>query len=576
MNEPKTKTESYQNFGGINEKASLYLTNDNDCLSLLNLDFSKPGALTSMPGSALFIGTAVLGRISGLYEFTRLSGSSHIIFSANSIVYQTDGVTTSAIRIGVTPDALFDFVTFVDTLFMTNGYEFLKYDETSVTKFSAPGGASMNIALGVAAAGLSGAFQYGYGYLTTSGYYTGVGTRATLAVAGTQAIMSGFTYPSDYGITAGVMYRTSQGGADLFFLSLFALNTATFIDSGTTALGALPESDSAFFTLAPRYLELFQNSLFMIGSTQYPSTAFYSELGQPETILPDSNFEVRTNDGDILTGGKFYGPALYLTKQNSFAKVVGTDTTNFTLVDISDQYGCLSNRTLVVYNDILLFLDRKGIVRYNGTTPEIISTKIENTFLSMNIDAALGNANAVHFKYRNQIWWGIPTNGSTLNNTIIVYDYLTDGWTVREGFFPSSVGFIKSTFPRQTIFYGGYSGTVHYVSASLFADNSQGMTYAMQSKFYNVFGTSNTAQYRKLYIDTDPVVGATIPLTVNFRVNEQDDIVLTRQTYFDQFQTILDFGIPAKSISVEFITSGASYPIRINGFTIEARLQRKT
>lgn len=570
----KIKRESYENFGGINEKASLYLTADNECLSLLNLDFQKPGSLSSIPGSNYYIGTTYIGRITGLYEYVRLSGASHVIFTANSIAYQTDGVTTSPFRLGLTADALFDFVTFVDTLFMTNGYEFIKYNDLSAQKFSSPDGSTLTTGLGVAAAGLSGTFQYAYGYLTTSGYYSGVGPAATLAVAGTQAILSGFTFPADYGVTAAVIYRTSPGGQDLFNIGFLALGGQTFVDSGAT-LGLLPAPDSVFFTLAPRYLEIFQNSLFMIGSTQFPSSAFYSELGQPETILADSNFEVRTNDGDILTGGKYYGSALYLFKKNSFSRVVGNDTTNFALLDVSDQYGSLSNRAVVVYNDIMLFLDRKGICRYNGATPEIISTRIESTFLSMNIDAAIDNACAIHFKYRNQIWWGIPTNGSTINNTIIIYDYLSESWTVREGFLPSSMAFLKSSFPRQTAFYGGYSGSIHYVSASLFSDNGQGITYAMQSKFYNMGGPSVTMQYRRLFIDTDPIVGITVPLTVNFRVNEQDTIVKTMQTYFDQFQTRLEFGIPAKSLSIELVTSGSSTPIRINGFTLEARLQRK-
>lgn len=571
----KIKNESYQNFGGVNEKASKYLTVDNDVLSLLNLDFQKPGSFSSVPGSAFYLGTTYVGKITGLDEYIRLSGASHVIFTSDTIAYQTDGVSTTPFRLGLTPNAIWDFVTFVDILFMANGSDFIKYNDTAAFKFSSPDGSTLNAGLGVAAAGLSGTFNYAYGYLTTSGYYSGVGSVATLAVAGTQAILSGFTYPGDYGITAAVIYRGSPGGSDLFRLGFLSLNGATFVDSGTTALSNFPSPDSSFFTLAPRYLELFQNSLFLIGSSQFPSTAFFSELGQPENIQPESNFEVRTNDGDYLTGGKFYGSGLYLFKQNTFSKVVGNDTTNFVLLDVSNEYGCISNRAIIVYHDIMLFLDKKGICRYNGATPEIISNKIEDTFLSMNIDAAIGNACAIHDKFRNQVKWAIPTNGSTFNNTMIVYDYITDGWTVKEGYFPSAMAYLKSYFPRQTEFYGGYSGSVHYVSASLFSNNGHGITYAMKSKFHSIFGPSITGQYRRLFIDTDPIVGITVPLTINFRINEQDDVVLTRETFFDQFQTRIEFGIPAKSLSIELITSGSSFPVRINGYTLEARLQRR-
>lgn len=82
-------------------------------------------------------------------------------------------------------------------------------------------------------------------------------------------------------------------------------------------------------------------------------------------------------------------------------------------------------------------------------------------------------------------------------------------------------------------------------------------------------------QYRRLFIDTDPIVGQTVNMTINFRINEQSAIVYTQNIFLDQPQTRLDFGIPAKSMSLEFIVSGSSFPFKLNGFTVEARLQRR-
>lgn len=575
----KVKTESYSNFGGINQKTSFYITGENDCLDILNYAFTKPGALTQVPGSALYIGATVQGRITGLYEYEKLSGFSQVIFTANTNAYFTTGGPVFPFRIGLTPNALADFVTFVDTLFVANGAQFFTWDGTITRNFSAPpgglGGLPLNAGLGVAAAGLSGTFQYTYGYLTTTGYFTDTAPHTTLAVAGTQAILSGFTYPADYGITAAAVYRTSPGGQDAFFLAFQPLGGATFIDSGATALSGFPEPDTFFFTLAPRYLELYQNSLFMIGFSSSPSSAWYSEVGQPETILPDSEFEVRTNDGDELRGGRVYNGSLYLFKERSFSKVIGNDTTNFTLLDVSDQYGTLSNNTIIVYENIMLWLDRKGIARFDGATPEIISNKIEDTFLRMNVDAARLNAVGVHNRLRNELWFGVPLDGATFNSHTVIYDYIAEAWSVQKGFQPSAMAMIKSNFPRTAAFYGSYSGSIHYTSASLFNHNGNGITYLLQSKFYNVGGPSTTMQYRRLFVDHDPVVGFTVPMQVNFRVNEQSAIAATALIYLNDYQSRIDFGIPAKSLSIELITSGASFPVRVNGFTVEGRLQRK-
>lgn len=574
--DPKIKQENYSNFGGINQKASSYITPNNDVLNLQNYAFSFPGALNNMPGSAQYVPGGVAGPVTGIYEYSKLEGASYLVFTANTNAYYTDGVNIFAWRIDLQNGVYPDFTTFIDFLFMTDGRSFIKWDGSQASQFSAPDGApgmTFDYGLTGVASGFTGNYLYAYGYLTDTGYYTNVNNFVTVAINGTAAILTGFTYPVDYGISAAVIYRSSRDGVAVFEIGTMPFGGQTFIDAGLT-LGNLAQSQSVFFTLAPRFLSIYQNSLFLIGSSMFPSTVFFSDLGVPESIQPTYNFEVRTNNGDFLTGGKFYHNSLYLFKRYSFYRLDGTDPTNFQLYDTSDQYGCLSERAIVVYQDYMLFLDRKGIALYNGAQPEIISQKIEPIFLTMNEDAAINQACAFHNRLRNEIWWGIPTNGSTINNTIIVFDYISNAWTVRNGIFPSSMGYFYGDFDQETVFYGSYTGTISYCSASLFNDAGVGMTYVMQSKFFNMGGPSSTMQYRRLFVDTDPI-GTTVMMTINFRKDEQPDIVLTRTIQLDMYQTRIDFGIPAKSLSVEFIVSGSSFPVKLNGFTVEARLQRR-
>lgn len=578
-NIPKTKQENYSNFGGINQKASLYLTNNNDCLNLQNVAFTFPGALNSMPGSAQYVTSTVAGDITGIYEYARSNGASYLVFIANTNAYYTDGINVFAWYVGLQNDVITSFTTFVDFMFMTDGKSFVKWDGMNAALFSAPDGMSgFNVGLQIfATIPLSGTFIYSAGYITDTGYLTNITNSGFQAInsSGFITILQGLTVPQGYGITGIAIYRSSPGGQDLFLLTTLPISATFYYDTGSITLSNIPQSPSNFFTLAPRYVELYQNSLFMIGSSQFPSDIFFSDLGQPESIQPTYNFEVNTNNGDFLTGGKFYHNSLYLFKRYSMYRLIGTDPTNFILYDVSDQYGCLSNRSIVVYDDNMLFLDRKGIAYYNGITPQIISQKVEQTFLTLNEEAAIDQACAVHNRLRNEIWWGIPTNGSTLNNTIIIYDYITNAWSVRNGIMPSSMAVAYGTFDKETVYYGSYSGSINYCSASLFNDSGNSMTFIIQSKFFNMGGPSSTMQYRRLFIDTDPIVGQTVNMTINFRINEQSAIVYTQNIFLDQPQTRLDFGIPAKSMSLEFIVSGSSFPFKLNGFTVEARLQRR-
>ena len=84
----------------------------------------------------------------------------------------------------------------------------------------------------------------------------------------------------------------------------------------------------------------------------------------------------------------------------------------------------MSNRAIAEYDNNLVFLDEKGVVMYNGANWQIISQPVESTFRRMNLSAALEKAVAIHYNLWNQIWFGIPVDGSTVNNLTVVYDYL--------------------------------------------------------------------------------------------------------------------------------------------------------
>ena len=72
MSNPKLKSENYQNFGGINSKASPYLTSPIEFLDIINFDFQTPGSLCERWGSTQYIGQTFAGKISSLTEYVKL------------------------------------------------------------------------------------------------------------------------------------------------------------------------------------------------------------------------------------------------------------------------------------------------------------------------------------------------------------------------------------------------------------------------------------------------------------------------------------------------------------------------
>ncbi len=331
-----------------------------------------------------------------------------------------------------------------------------------------------------------------------------------------------------------------------------------------------------FNPVAPRYLENYQNRMFQSGFSLQPSYLYFSETAEPSAVNIDSFIDVRTNDGDRVTTLKAYNSKLMIFKKNSFHELAGDTPDNFNLRQVSDEYGCLSNRATAVYNDTLLFLDRKGVCVYNGANVNAISTKIQPLFEAMNVDAAIDQATMVHDKTRNQILLGVPISGSLTNNVTIVWDYIADAWTKYEGYNPKVFSIMQGRLGTRTAFYGSYSGIVAYFGASFVGDNGSGYTCLARTRFLAQYGQSIETQYRRLYLNVDPIVSATVPIGIQFQSNYGTSFVAGFTMYANPFQSRIDFGIPAKSLAFQSNYFASTLGVKWHGWVLESRYQRAT
>lgn len=576
----KVKEESYANLGGINSKVSPYVNGPTEFRDLVNVNFTTPGALTKRSGTSFYLGATVAGRIASIYEFERLNGASYLIATANTNAYTFNPSGYTAFKTGLLNGGIFDFVTFVDRVFMANGQDFFKFDGTNTTNYGLPAPPAFGlttVAGGSLAAGVTTTFYFSYGYLNDAGNYGPGASAMAITVSGTATDNTvrfyGLTALSGYGISALAFYRSTPGGNSPVGTTLGAVASTTFDDPGYP-LGTFDVPVATYFTLIPKYLEIYNNQLFMAGFSGFLSLAAWSDIGDPETVQPENNAEFRTNDGDKITGLKSYGGALVVTKERSTHIVTGDDPENFLLKEVSDQYGCLSNRAMVVWESKLWFLDSVGIVEFDGANISIISDKIEPLFQTMNVSAARETAAAIHYRDMNEVWFAIPVEGSTKNNCVVVYDYNANAWTTYRGVDISSLAMMKGALSAKSPFFGGYTGSVGFYGASLTADLGQGISCVVDSRYLAQTGQSTQRMYRRFYINIDSVAGVTQPITINFRQDYGSSIVLTRTMYQAPFQSRIDYGISAKSLQAEIGHFSASLPFRLYGFTFESRFLR--
>ena len=624
---PEMKSETYQLMGGINSKVSLYTNGPTQFRDISNLNFVYTNALSKRPGTTLFGGitlpaTSGFPAITTGYEFQKLNGASYLVVTANGALNQmhaTFVLTPTAFNgygsVPVKAGALFSFTTFVDRLFGCEGTDFYRLSpitgiSTVLNSFlySIPDGSSQS-SIGVTGLasgfppGLSGTFVYGFSYINDRGFIGPPCAGITVSLNGSQAVqftlgyMASFLLPY-YGVTAIQLYRSEVDGVVLTETSVFPVSftgaTSTFFDVGSTLTNVAAIASNDFYMpnlggtfifsqglgvtpqppFIPRFLETFNNQLFMAGFSTAPSTFWWSEIGEPEGVQAEFSDEVRTNDGDVISGMKSYFGSLIISKRKSLHILTGTDPNNFTLQELTDQYGCVSHRSMVPWNNVLWFLDSKGIMEFNGANIQCVSTPIEPIFKNMNIGAAYDNACGIHVKRFNELWWSIPANGSTINNQIVVYDYVANAWTHYDGIQAQCLFNAFAGFPNLTPFAGGYTGGTVYFDPTLTSDNDQGITCSFDSIFFALRGQTTQNLYRRFYLNVDPVLGFTQPITVNFKTDFGATVQLTQTMYQSPFQSRVDFGLSSRSIQASVYHYSASLPLKINGFTFESRYLR--
>jgi hypothetical protein len=203
----------------------------------------------------------------------------------------------------------------------------------------------------------------------------------------------------------------------------------------------------------------------------------------------------------------------------------------------------------------------------------------------MNKTKAYRRACAMHLQERNEVWFSIPIDGSDINNITLVYDYLVDGWTTFRGnkFKATALGTLYTgssngyafLSPVKNYYFGSIGASMYVFGTSFKNDDGTGITTSFTTRYHNELGKSETAQFRRLYLDYGGYSGPSLVFGLKFYANySTQTISLTRSMSITNFEDRIDFGIPAKSLSIQVAHGSTFGDLVINGYTVEFRYQR--
>ncbi len=628
----KIKDENYNNLKGINVKISTYVTGEGEVLDIRNYTFVRPGSFSSRPGVEKYYtlarSTYTMAPTSNI-EYVKNSGASFKLFDSGETLYVQGNtpVDRSLLNPWYSPFTLagvglpLDNITQNDYLFYCNGRAFHRFDGTFAVEWNVTdtplfvNSASVTFSTSlIPVNGVTAVIQSGSHYFALGGHRNTVSLSTVMMgsnyqIPDTGAVITktlgatinakgrwllyGFLKNTfaEYGVSTPIVNYagpssivspnfviTPQGSTALSFgLTTFGGVTQSFVEWDHFTLGVAYDVQRAL-NIYPKYLETYNNMLFMgnfpgvtvatpFGYEPKPSTVYFSEVGLPEHVDPANFFEVRTGNGDKISGMSVFQDSLIIFKEGSVHELVGTSPDSLTLRDVTLEYGCLSGRGIATFENLLWFIDRKGIVQYDGANIKVVSDDIEPLLDTVDKTQMI----ALHVKNSNQVWFGS-------SNLIFVYDYVVGSFTIYDRLE------VDADSGAQVMRYGATLSEVTYwqtgqsyhegarFGMSLFTDFGQAITLSFKSRYHKRLGDSTQELWRRLFINND-IPGATQGVTINFYPDYGSSIYLSRSVYLDQFQERIDYGVSAKSMSIEVIMQ-ASQPIRFNGYTIESRYLR--
>ena len=268
-------------------------------------------------------------------------------------------------------------------------------------------------------------------------------------------------------------------GEDVLIIEDGINTTAPYVWDGTgnaAALGGSPPNATM--------VAYHKNMAFAAGNNTYPSTLYFSDLGDIEnwTTGLSGNVSIETNDGSkiraILPGFN----ALYIWKDSSIWRLSGDDKDTFVLQRMVSDVGTLSQACVKRIGNDFIFIDSQGdIYLYDGA--------IKIQLLSAKITGTLGSANFTRFQYAvaeiydGDYYLSISDVGSGTHDIVLVFDTFHLSWTKFTGMNVNAMAILDNGSGEDILAFGDYNGFV-YQYPSGFNDAGSGIDAYYTTKQY--------------------------------------------------------------------------------------------
>ena len=406
-----------------------------------------------------------------------------------------------------------DSVMAYDRLYLVNGSDPLTYYDGSViqtfTAISAP-----TVPTCTRTGGGTGNYTFSYKVTAVTGQGETDPTSAASATLNQEELSDTVYMTVGWTVSASatgynIYGRTEGYWRFLHYVEGQAVNS--WVDYGTDSPSEVftpPEGNSTGGPIGTS-IELYKDSLFILGDPDNPSRLYYSGGGDRINDFSVSNgggfIDINKNDGQRGTGLIVFKNTLLIFKEDSIYQFQFTTSGLPQSTQINAAVGCIAPRSIVAVENDVFFASRRGIFSI-GNEPGFafdvlrtneISARVRSIFQSIQseymdriagIYATKSNANLVIFSY--------TPSGGAWNSEALVYDRERLAWykwtNIRANCW---LNYIETDSTTHVLYGDDYSGYVKEIltGSDDFGSAIQG-TFKLKAEDFK----EGLARYKKL------------------------------------------------------------------------------
>lgn len=434
---------------GLNTLVSDTQIRPDELAEAIDIQLVEDGKIQCPRDGQEYFGATNGSRTTGIYPYYKSDGTKKLIrTSATKLQYYDSGTWNDISGYTYTATLNTEGIMAYDRLYLVNGTDPLTYyDGTSITSFTAI--AAPN-APTVTRTGSTGTYTYSYKITAV----TAVG-ESTPSTAGTQVANVAELDTSTYmtvswsAVTNAIGYNVygRKDGTWYFITYLEGNGSVSYIDKGQETPNELviPPTENSTGGPTGVDIELYKDSLFIIGDPDNPSRLYYSAGGDKINDFSAANgggfIDISKNDGQIGKALKVFKNSLVVFKEESIYQFTFSTSGAPSVQLVTGAVGAISTRGVIIVENDLLFAGRRGIfslgnvqgfafdvLRTNELTARVrsIYEGIDPAYINKiaAVYATKSNKNLAIFAY--------TPAGSTTNSKAIVFDVERGGfyeWT---------------------------------------------------------------------------------------------------------------------------------------------------